>query len=79
MNKLAWATAGIVAATAVSGTYAGNKHPGRHRNTDKLFQHVSTFDVMAGNGSAVAEIVDASKDGTQLVYTDSDNEAIGFV
>jgi uncharacterized protein YjiK len=48
------------------------KHPG-------LFRHVGTFDVMAGNGSAVAEIVDATRFGHQLVYTDSDNEAIGFV
>ena len=45
----------------------------------EYFQHVSSFDVMAGNGSSVAEIVDAAPEGTQLVYTDSDNQEIGFV
>jgi len=44
-----------------------------------LFQPVATFDVMAGNGSAVAEIVDASSDGKQLVYTDAEQGEIGFV
>lgn len=77
MNKLVLATAGIVAASAVSGAYG--KQDQKDRKTNTLFQHMSTFDVMAGNGSAVAEIVDASKDGKQLVYTDSDNESIGFV
>ncbi len=45
----------------------------------EAFRHVGTFDVMAGNGSAVAEIVDATRDGRQLVYTDSKNGAVGFV
>lgn len=44
-----------------------------------VFEHIATFDVMAGNGSSVAEIVDVSPDGNQLVYTDAENEAIGFV
>ena len=44
-----------------------------------LFQHVGTFDVMAGNGSVVAEIVDVTINGKQLVYTDSPGKAIGFV
>lgn len=44
-----------------------------------LFQHVGTFDVMAGNGSGVAEIVDVTINGKQLVYTDSPGKAIGFV
>lgn len=47
--------------------------------TQLHFRSVGTFDVMAGNGSAVAEIVDASADGRELVYTDSANQAIGFV
>jgi hypothetical protein len=42
------------------------------------FTHIATFDV-TDNGSAVAEIVDATRNGRSLVYTDSDNEAIGFV
>lgn len=75
MNKLTWAMAGIVSAAAVTGSFA-NKN---YRKTDKLFQHVASFDVMAGNGSGVAEIVDATANGKQLIYTDSDNEAIGFV
>jgi hypothetical protein len=44
-----------------------------------LFQHVGTFDVMHGNGSAVAEIVDVTVNGKQLVYTDSETNSIGFV
>ena len=44
-----------------------------------LFQHIGTFDVMEGNGSGVAEIVDVTINGKQLVYTDSPSEAIGFV
>lgn len=43
------------------------------------FKHQSTFDVMAGNGSAVAEISDVSEDGKQLVYTDAEKRQIGFV
>jgi hypothetical protein len=44
-----------------------------------LFWPIGTFDVIAGNGSGVAEIVDVTINGKQLVYTDSDNGAIGFV
>ena len=43
------------------------------------FQHIATFDVIDGNGSAVAEIIDASPDGRELIYTDADTESIGFV
>ena len=50
-----------------------------HQETSGLFRNVGTFDVIAGNGSAVAEIVDVTVNGKQLVYTDSDNGAIGFV
>jgi hypothetical protein len=42
------------------------------------FTHVATCPV-TDNGSAVAEIVDASRNGRTLVYTDSENAAIGFV
>lgn len=45
----------------------------------RSFHHVATFDVIDGNGSGVAEIIDATADGNTLVYTDADNEAIGFV
>lgn len=46
---------------------------------ERLFVPIATFDVIAGNGSAVAEIIDVSKNGRQAIYTDADNEAIGFV
>nr|WP_320016083.1 esterase-like activity of phytase family protein [uncultured Desulfobacter sp.] len=55
-----------------------NKHQ-HHCISQELFQHVGTFDVMTGNGSGVAEIVDVTRNGKQLVYTDSENGAIGFV
>jgi hypothetical protein len=44
-----------------------------------LLRKIATFDVMDGNGSSVAEIVDVSRNGRQLVYTDADSGAIGFV
>ncbi|SFM33403.1 esterase-like activity of phytase family protein [Marinobacter zhejiangensis] len=69
LNALAAAVAVGLAGTAV----AANK------STDSTFVPIASFDVMAGNGSAVAEIVDVSGNGKQLVYTDGENEAIGFV
>ena len=69
MKKSILATAGLVAAATVVSAAP----------SEQVFQHVGTFDVMAGNGSAVAEIVDVSVNGKELAYTDSDNEAIGFV
>lgn len=69
---------------ALSGAaIAGHDHHGKpernHGKPERNFVSVASFDVMAGNGSAVAEIVDVSPNGKQLVYTDSENEAIGFV
>ncbi|MFP4580478.1 MAG: esterase-like activity of phytase family protein [Candidatus Sumerlaeia bacterium] len=58
---------------------SGSLNAVENNSASKYFQKVGTFDVMAGNGSSVAEIVDASRDGRQLIYTDSDNGAIGFV
>lgn len=52
---------------------------GHHHEKGGAFEWIGTFDVMAGNGSAVAEIVDVSPDNRQLVYTDAENGAIGFV
>lgn len=66
----------LAVAAAVSASPASAK-PGK--GSDDKFEWLSTFDVIAGNGSAVAEIVDATNDGKQLIYTDGDNEAIGFV
>lgn len=56
-----------------------SKHHSHPHKYSELFRNVATFDVMAGNGSAVAEIVDATRDGKQLIYTDSPNGEIGFV
>ena len=44
----------------------------------RSFQHVGTFDVRE-NGTQVAEIVDATKDGRTLLYTDSATGQVGFV
>lgn len=48
------------------------------RDQQRSFQHVGTFDV-SRNGHEVAEIVDATQDGKQLVYTDSATGSVGFV
>jgi len=70
-----------VTLTAISApTITHGKDSSQHAHKySELFRHVATFDVMAENGSAVAEIVDATRDGKQLIYTDSPNQEIGFV
>ncbi|WP_319576702.1 esterase-like activity of phytase family protein [uncultured Desulfobacter sp.] len=84
MKKLAAAAAGLILGLCPAAVFAHghdvtqNKQQ-HHRVSQELFQHVGTFDVMAGNGSGVAEIVDVTGNGKQLVYTDSENGAIGFV
>lgn len=50
----------------------------RHYDTVS-FKQLSTFDVMDGNGTDVAEIIDATPNGKGLVYTDSETGSIGFV
>jgi hypothetical protein len=59
-------------ALGMTGVQAG------HVDKTRLFQPIATFDVMAGNGSSVAEIIDATH-SRQLVYTDSENGEIGIV
>jgi hypothetical protein len=44
-----------------------------------LFWTVGTFDVITGNGSEVAEILDVTINGKQLIYTDAGKGEIGFV
>jgi hypothetical protein len=44
-----------------------------------MFRPVGTFDVIEGNGSSVAEIIDATVNAKQLVYTDAGKGKIGFV
>ncbi|BBO89381.1 esterase-like activity of phytase family protein [Desulfosarcina ovata] len=81
MKKLGIAAVGLILVLILSPLSAFSKGPKHNpiRTPTALFQHVGTFDVMAGNGSAVAEIVDVTVNGKQLVYTDSENGAIGFV
>jgi len=67
----------LLTAAGAAVPAAADGGPGRGR--DRAFDAVASFDVMAGNGSAVAEIVDASDDGRQLVYTDAEKGEIGFV
>ena len=50
----------------------------RHDGDEEAFAHVGTFDVR-DNGTTVAEIVDSTKDGRTLVYTDSATGKVGFV
>ncbi len=70
LKKISLATA-IAVLTANGPAHAGQ--------SEAVFNKLSTFDVMAGNGSGVAEIVDTSPNGKQLVYTDAENGEIGFV
>jgi hypothetical protein len=54
----------------------------RGNDEPRLFQRIAVFPVFLNtdiNDQTVAEIVDASKDGKTLVYTDSQTEKLGFV
>ena len=62
----AFAGTGITPSAAAPFTHLG----GHDRRDEDAFAHVSTFDVR-DNGTTVAEIVNATKDGRTLVYTDS--------
>jgi len=73
LRKLALASA--VSLCALCSTLAN----AQFNSATGLFNKIGTFDVMAGNGSGVAEITDVSANGKQAVYTDASNEAIGFV
>lgn len=51
-------------------------------NADRLFNRIATFPVYLNTDidlETVAEIIDASKDGKTLVYTDSQTKKLGFV
>ena len=77
------ATAGIILiltlALIPTNVVAKKTRTAQSGDSSGLFHPIGTFDVMDGNGSGVAEIVDVTINGKQLVYTDSPNEAIGFV
>lgn len=81
MKKLLITAVGLIVASVILPASIFAKHPGwQHcRRPAGMFKHVGTFDVMAGNNSSVAEIVDVTTNGKQLIYTDGDNGAIGFV
>ncbi len=67
--------------------HAAHAGHGRHHSAPQMFQHVATFDVTRNRVtvgtdeivSEVAEIVDVTKNGRGLVYTDSASKLIGFV
>ncbi len=65
----------------LTSAFPGSAHAKTVQGGDAggLFRWISSFDVTTGNGSAVAEIVDATINGKQLVYTDAANGEIGFV
>ena len=79
----------LVASLALTVACAANTHagPGKHHAAPASFQHIATFDVTRNRVtvganeivSEVAEIVDVTKDGRTLVYTDSASHLIGFV
>ena len=73
LKKLVLTTA-ITTALSVSSVALAQ---GGYNST--VFNKLSTFDVMAGNDSGVAEITDVSENGKQLIYTDADNNEIGFI
>ncbi|MCG8550998.1 MAG: esterase-like activity of phytase family protein [Desulfobacterales bacterium] len=80
MKKLfAAATAGIILGLCPAAGFAHGHGFMKKFHNKQTFRHVGTFDVMAGNGSGVAEIIDVTGNGKQLVYTDGENGAIGFV
>jgi Esterase-like activity of phytase len=69
---------GLIAA-AVAASLCATSGAAAANPAKSLFAPVGSFDVIHGNGSAVAEIVDATSDGRQLVYTDAEKSQIGFV
>lgn len=66
----------LVVGSTLSAVAASPSRP--NPSAGRAFQHISTFDVRA-NGTEVAEIVDATKDGKTLIYTDSATGQVGFV
>ena len=74
------ATAAVLALSAAltAPAVAGpTRSDGPHRD-QRSFTHVGTFDVR-DNGTGVAEIVAATRDGKTLAYTDSQAGLLGFV
>jgi hypothetical protein len=64
------------------GVCLGLTHTLAIADNDRFFNRIATFPVYLNtdiNDETVAEIVDASKDGKTLVYTDSETGQLGFV
>ncbi len=70
--------AGVTPSTAAPLDRNGDHDRHGHHNDEEAFAHIGTFDVR-DNGTTVAEIVNATKDGRTLVYTDSATGKVGFV
>ncbi len=87
MNSLpTWSAllAGVAIALAHVGVKAQPeaKKPHLHRQQQAYFNRVAVFPAYlnaAIDRESVAEIVAASEDGNTLVYTDGENQALGFV
>ncbi|MEJ2407139.1 MAG: esterase-like activity of phytase family protein [Candidatus Thiodiazotropha sp.] len=69
----------LALSAAILATTASNPAHAHGGYNAAVFNKLSTFDVMAENGSGVAEITDVSPNGKQLVYTDAKNGEIGFI
>lgn len=78
-HPLRYALVALAAASSFALTASAHEAPRKPVKPVGFFRHLGTFDVIAGNGSAVAEIVDFSVDQRQIVYTDAPNGQIGFV
>ena len=81
MDKRSALLASLLAATVGFSTFADDydRDDRPEENDDQYFSHLATFDVMSGNDSGVAEIIDSDRLGKQLAYTDAENNSIGFV
>lgn len=69
----------VIATSSLALAASANEVARKPAQPVGFFRQLGTFDVIAGNGSAVAEIVDFSIDERQVVYTDAPSEQIGFV
>lgn len=72
--------AALAATTALAAPAFADMHDGA------AFNRIATFPVLANlpaerdaEGETVAEIIAASEDGMTLIYTDSEQEALGFI
>lgn len=76
---------GAMPTAGTTGERHANHHGDhRHHNSraNKVFNRIATFPVFNNTDidtATVAEIVAASRDGNTLIYTDSENENLGFV